>query len=74
MLAGIWAVGLGPAYALELMQQQMRQNHGRPPREPRRRLRKLLGRLLGLTGRGLVRLGDRLNGRLPETLSQQGCG
>jgi hypothetical protein len=74
MLAGIWGVALGPVYALELLQEQMRQYNGRPPREPRRRLRKLLGRLLGLTGRGLVRLGDRLNGRLSETLSRQGCG
>lgn len=74
MLAGIWAVALGPAYALELLQEQMRQTNGRPPREPRHRLRKLLGRLLGLIGRGLIRLGDRLNGRLPEKLSPQGCG
>ena len=64
MYASIWSVVMARAYALDSLQEMVARNEFRPPRhEPRRRLRKLLGRALGTGGRGLARLGDGLADR-----------
>ena len=56
----IWNVAMARFYALETLQEMIGRNGSRPPRLPRHRLRKLLGRVLAAAGHGLVRLGDGL--------------
>ena len=64
MYASIWSVVMARAYALDSLQEMIARNEFQAPqREPRRHLRKLLGRGLGAAGRGLVRLGDGLANR-----------
>jgi hypothetical protein len=72
MYASIWSVVLARAYALDSLQEMIARNEFRPRNEPRRRLRKLLGRALGAAGRGMARLGDALAGKPRPSL--QGCG
>ena len=72
MYAPVWGAALARAYALKSLQAMIARNESKPPSEPRRRLRKLLGRALGAAGRGLARLGDGLAGKPQPSL--QGCG
>jgi len=56
----IWTAVMARTYALGSLHEVIGRNRSQPPREPRRRLRKLLGRALVAVGHGLVRLGDGL--------------
>ncbi|HZT18738.1 MAG TPA: hypothetical protein VFA23_05000 [Dongiaceae bacterium] len=74
MLMHHWSVGLVRLYALQALEEELRQRHGAPRREPARRLRKAFGRGLSAAGRLLSRMGERLAGQAPGEPRPLGCG
>jgi hypothetical protein len=60
MNSPIWSMLLARMYAFDIQRDMVAQNKLPPSRVPRRRLRKLLGRMCAAAGRRLVRLADRL--------------
>ena len=66
-----WSIGLARVYALQALEEEIRRSHGHPRPEPRRLLRKALGRCLASAGRLLDGLGQRLSSPTARSL---GCG
>ena len=69
-----WSIGLARIYALDALEKEIRRRHSSHRPEPRRTLRKALGRGLAAAGRALSRLGERLARSSSAEPRPLGCG